>query len=415
MREIPEPEEADLYEAVRGAKDAPIINVVNKILTKALQEQASDIHVEPGSENLRIRFRKDGILSEAIAPLPRNIATAVVARLKVIAALDIAERRMPQDGRMSRVFQGRKVDFRVSTLPNRYGEKVVLRILDNSTMKLGLDKIILQPDILQIVQQMLLRPYGLMLVTGPTGSGKTTTLYSALLELNNAETNINTIEDPIEYTMTGITQVQVLNQKGLDFSRVLRALLRQDPDVILVGEMRDPETVKTAVEAALTGHLVLSTLHTNDAPSALARLTEMGVEPFLVSDSLIGVVAQRLLRQVCSACRTADTPSNEECVRFSIPTNTSIFRAAYRVNNKSKPCLKCGGVGYNGRCGVYEVMRVTVELQKLISDRTPSEQLRKAAVASGMRTMLDYGVELVRQGITTLEEVQRVLYLPTQE
>ncbi|MEO0854243.1 MAG: GspE/PulE family protein, partial [Cyanobacteria bacterium J06648_11] len=285
-----------LEQQARSAEDAPVIKLANQILVKALQEGTSDIHVEPQETHLRIRFRKDGVLQQAFDDLPLKIIPALTARFKIISDLDIAERRMPQDGRIRRVFKGRKVDFRVSTLPSRYGEKIVLRILDNSATQLGLDKLITDEGTLAGVKEMVARPFGLILVTGPTGSGKTTTLYSALSERNDPDINISTAEDPIEYSLPGITQVQVIREKGMDFAMILRAFLRQDPDVILVGETRDLETAKTAIEASLTGHLVLTTLHTNDAPGAIARLTEMGIEPFMISSSLLGVLAQRLMR-----------------------------------------------------------------------------------------------------------------------
>ncbi len=272
---------------VSSAEEAPVINLVNRILAKALQEGVSDIHVEPQEDHLRVRFRKDGVLRQAFPePLPKKITPAVSARFKIMAELDIAERRLPQDGRIRRMFQGRKVDFRVSSLPSRFGEKIVLRILDNESTQLGLDKLITDQDTLAIVREMASRPFGLILVTGPTGSGKSTTLYSVLAERNDPGVNISTAEDPIEYGLPGITQVQVLREKGMDFASILRSFLRQDPDVILVGETRDKETAKTAIEAALTGHLVLTTLHTNDAAGAIARLDEMGVEPFMVSGAL---------------------------------------------------------------------------------------------------------------------------------
>ncbi len=274
LQDAPDDEDANLD--VADAEAAPVIALVNKIMIKALQEGVSDIHIEPQEEFLRIRFRKDGVLREAFEPFPKKIIPAVTARFKIIAQLDIAERRAPQDGRIRRIYDGRKIDFRVNTLPSRYGEKVVLRILDNSATQLGLDKLITDLESLQIVQEMVRRPFGLILVTGPTGSGKTTTLYSALAERNEPGVNISTAEDPIEYTLPGLTQVQVIREKGLDFAAILRAFLRQDPDVILVGETRDRETAKTAIEAALTGHLVLTTLHTNDAAGAIARLDEMG-------------------------------------------------------------------------------------------------------------------------------------------
>ncbi|HIK56379.1 MAG TPA: type II/IV secretion system protein [Synechococcales cyanobacterium M55_K2018_004] len=424
--DLVEPQEdtdADLNAAVE-AEAAPVISLVNRILIKALQDGVSDIHVEPQEEYLRIRFRKDGVLREAFDPLPKKIVPAVTARFKIIADLDIAERRMPQDGRIRRIYEGRKVDFRVNTLPSRYGEKVCLRILDNSATQLGLDKLITDAETLQIVQDMVARPFGLILVTGPTGSGKTTTLYSALAERNSPGVNISTAEDPIEYSLPGITQVQVIREKGMDFASILRAFLRQDPDVILVGETRDKETAKTAIEAALTGHLVLTTLHTNDAASAIARLEEMGVESFMVSSSLIGVLAQRLMRRVCPDCRIPYHPTPEELARFGLSASREADVVFYRANElhadaiqdaktKGVLCPTCKGVGYKGRCGVYEVMRVTERIQSLITEGAPTERIKEVAVEEGMKTLLAYSLNLVRQGATTLEEVERVTFTDT--
>ncbi|MBF2079184.1 MAG: type II/IV secretion system protein [Synechococcales cyanobacterium T60_A2020_003] len=421
LTEDDEEAEVNLDEALEDAEAAPVIALVNKILVKALQEGVSDIHIEPQEEYLRIRFRKDGVLRQAFDPLPKKIIPSVTARFKIIASLDIAERRAPQDGRIRRIFDGRKVDFRVSTLPSRYGEKVVLRILDNSATQLGLDKLITDPESLRIVQEMVSRPFGLILVTGPTGSGKTTTLYSALAERNDIGVNISTAEDPIEYSLPGLTQVQVIREKGMDFASILRAFLRQDPDVILVGETRDRETAKTAIEAALTGHLVLTTLHTNDAASAIARLDEMGVESFMVSSSLIGVLAQRLMRRVCDACRIPYHPSPEELARFGLATSGDSALTLYKANSfqpeeiaearqRNELCPKCGGIGYKGRCGVYEIMRVTERLQTLITEGAPTERIKEAAVEEGMQTLLAYSLNLVRQGVTTLEEVERVTF-----
>ena len=397
---------------------APIINLVNRILIKALQEGASDIHIEPQEETLRIRFRKDGVLQQAFDPLPKQIIPAVTARFKVISDLDIAERRQAQDGRIRRMFDGRKIDFRVSTLPSRYGEKVVLRILDNSSTQLGLDKLITNPDTLALVREMASRPFGLILVTGPTGSGKSTSLYSVLAERNDPGVNISTVEDPIEYTLPGITQVQVIREKGLDFATALRAFLRQDPDVILVGETRDKETAKTAIESALTGHLVLTTLHTNDAAGAIARLDEMGVEPFMVSGALLGVLAQRLMRRVCPDCRIPYTPSPEELARFGLTASGDVDMLIYKANtippaeraNDKNLCKTCKGGGYKGRVGVYEVLKVTENLQLLISQGAPTERIKEAAVEEGMVTLLAYSLNLVREGRTTLEEVERVTF-----
>ncbi len=425
LEEVEGDQEVDLADALRGAEDAPIIALVNKILAKALTEGVSDIHIEPQEEYLRVRFRKDGVLHQAFDPLPKKIVPAVVSRFKILADLDIAERRAPQDGRIRKMFQGRRVDFRVNTLPSRWGEKVVLRILDNSATQLGLDKLITDPDSLAIVREMIKRPFGLILVTGPTGSGKTTTLYSALAECNSPGVNISTAEDPIEYTLPGLTQVQVIREKGMDFASILRAFLRQDPDVILVGETRDKETAKTAIEAALTGHLVLTTLHTNDAASAVARLSEMGVEPFMVSASLIGVVAQRLMRRVCSECRIPYTPTPEELARFGLSASKGVNLTLYKANKltaeqlqaakaSGQPiCSKCGGLGYKGRCGVYEIMRVTERLQTLITEGAPTERIKEVAVEEGMKTLLGYSLDLVKQGVTTLEEVERVTFTDT--
>jgi type IV pilus assembly protein PilB len=424
LEEINELDAAEMDLDSAEADAAPIITLVNKILIKALQNGVSDIHVEPQEEFLRVRFRKDGVLQEAFESLPKKIIPAVTARFKIISQLDIAERRAPQDGRIRRIYEGRKIDFRVNTLPSKHGEKVVLRILDNSVTQLGLDKLIQEPNALAIVQEMVRRPFGLILVTGPTGSGKTTTLYSALAERNDPGVNISTAEDPIEYSLPGLTQVQVIREKGLDFAAILRAFLRQDPDVILVGETRDKETAKTAIEAALTGHLVLTTLHTNDAAGAIARLDEMGVEPFMVSGALIGVVAQRLVRRVCDECRVPYKPSPEELARFGFTGTASAQMTLYRANTLSNSevhsakasgtlCPKCSGAGYKGRCGVYEVMRVSERLQVLITKGAPTEQIKEVAIEEGMITLLAYSLNLVREGLSTLEEIERVTFTDT--
>ncbi len=403
------------------ANQAPVINLVNKILAKALQEWASDIHIEPQEEFLKIRFRKDGVLHQAFDPLPKKITPAVTARFKIMADLDIAERRLPQDGKIRRIYQGRKVDFRVNTLPSRYGEKVCLRILDNSATQLGLDKLITDQKTLQIVRDMASRPFGLLLVTGPTGSGKSTTLYSVLAERNHPGVNISTAEDPIEYSLPGITQVQVIREKGMDFASILRAFMRQDPDVILVGETRDKETAKTAIEAALTGHLVLTTLHTNDAAGAIARLDEMGVEPFMISGSLLGVLHQRLMRRVCTECRVAYHPTQEELARFGLAAanerevtfykaNTLTLEEIQQARKQGNLCVKCSGSGYKGRVGVYEVMQNSERLQQLINQGATTDRIKETAVDEGMVTLLAYSLNLVREGYTTLEEVERVTF-----
>jgi type IV pilus assembly protein PilB len=419
LSEVDEDNAEDLTS--NSANDAPIIALVNKILAKGLQEGVSDIHVEPQEEGLRVRFRKDGVLVQAFPQLPKKIIPAAIARFKIMADLDIAERRAPQDGKIRRIFQGRKVDFRVNTLPSRYGEKVCLRILDNSSTQLGLDFLISSQETLEIVRELAGRPFGLFLVTGPTGSGKSTSLYSVLAERNNPGVNISTAEDPIEYSLPGITQVQVIREKGMDFSSILRAFMRQDPDVILVGETRDKETAKTAIEAALTGHLVLTTLHTNDAAGAIARLDEMGIEPFMVSGALLGVLAQRLMRRVCSECKIAYQPSKEELSRFGLSSSGDVGLTIYKANSltpeeikeartKGTLCPKCNGGGYKGRVGVYEVMKVTERLASLINQGATTDLIKEAAVEEGMVTLLAYSLNLVKEGHTTLEEVERVTF-----
>lgn len=421
LEEVKEDTDTDLEKSLGDAQAAPIINLVNRILIKALVDGVSDIHIEPQEEYVRVRMRRDGVLQKAFDNLPIKIAPAIAARFKIMAELDIAERRLPQDGKIRRKYQGRNVDFRVSSLPSRYGEKIVLRILDNSATQLGLDKLISDPPSLDMVRDMASRPFGLILVTGPTGSGKSTTLYSILAERNDPGVNISTAEDPIEYALPGITQVQVIREKGMDFASILRSFLRQDPDIILVGETRDKETAKTAIEAALTGHLVLTTLHTNDAAGAIARLDEMDIEPFMISGSLIGVLAQRLMRRVCSECRIPYNPTQEELAHFGLSAANEEQVTFYKANTlsveeidqarkKGKLCSKCNGVGYKGRAGVYEIMQMSERLQTLINEGATTDRIKEAAVEEGMVTLLAYSLNLVRQGYTTLEEVERVTF-----
>lgn len=415
------PEESQDLENEGDAEDKSVISLVNKILRKALTDGVSDIHVEPQEEFLRIRMRKDGVLHEPFPRLPKMIVPAVTSRFKIIADLDIAERRQAQDGRIRRMFQGRAVDFRVNSLPTRYGEKIVLRILDNSSTQLGLDKLVSDPETLEKVREVASRPFGLILVTGPTGSGKSTTLYSILAERNDPGVNISTAEDPIEYALEGISQCQVIREKNLTFANILRAFLRQDPDIILVGETRDKETAKTAIEAALTGHLVLTTLHTNDAAGAIARLDEMGVEPFMVSGALLGVLAQRLMRRVCTECRIPYTPDREELARYGMTASGSVDTTFYKANTvppgdrkemleNGELCPKCGGVGYKGRVGVYEFLQTTEEVALLINEGAPTERIKEKAVEQGMKTLLAYSLNLVQEGHTTFEEVERVTF-----
>lgn len=402
----------DLEDGLNDADRSPVINLVDRILMQALQLGASDIHVEPQQAGLQLRFRQDGVLQSSIEPLPSRLVPAVTSRFKIMADLDIAERRMAQDGRIRRRFQHRTVDFRVNCLPSRFGEKIVLRLLDSSATQLGLDKLITSESTLDTVRSLGSKPFGMILVTGPTGSGKSTTLYSLLAERNDPGINISTVEDPIEYTLPGITQCQVNREKGFDFSQALRAFMRQDPDVLLVGETRDLETAKTAIEAALTGHLVLTTLHCNDAPSAIARLDEMGVEPFMVSASLIGIVSQRLLRRVCPDCRIPYHPKAEELGRFGLMTSNEEGVTFFKPNHREghpDACPTCQGSGYKGRVGVYEVLRMNEVMAAAVAKGATTDMVRQLALESGMKTLLGYSLDLVREGRTTLEEVGRMV------
>jgi type IV pilus assembly protein PilB len=405
----------------RQAQDAPIILLANQVLAKAIKGKISDIHVEPQEKEVHIRYRRDGCL-QLDRRLPKAILPALVSRYKVMADLDIAERRLPQDGRIRVRLSGKDIDFRVSTVPAKFGEKVVMRILDKSNTQIGLGKLVSEPEVLDTIMEMIKKPYGILFVTGPTGSGKTTTLYSSLAERNTPDVNIVTAEDPIEYDMSGITQVQVIREKGMDFARILRAFLRQDPDIMLIGETRDKETAKIAVEAALTGHLVFTTLHTNDAPGAITRLSEMDVDPFLISAATIGVIAQRLLRRICGECKEEYLPEkslleylglmdkNQETVaeatikQFKLNVNSK----GWPVFTRGKGCENCNGSGYRGRIGCYEVMRLNDEIRELISKESSTAMIRFAAKASGMIPLKDYSLRLVGQGHTTSDEVIRV-------
>ena len=402
----------DLEASLNDAEASPVVTLVDRILLQAMSVGASDIHVEPQQKGLRLRFRQDGVLQQYVEPLPSRLIPAVTSRFKILADLDIAERRQAQDGRIRRKYRDRVIDFRVNTLPSRFGEKVCLRLLDSGATQLGLDKLISDPDALALVRELGSKPFGMILVTGPTGSGKSTTLYSLLAERNDPGINISTVEDPIEYTLPGITQCQVNRDKDFDFATALRAFMRQDPDVLLVGETRDLETAKTAIEAALTGHLVLSTLHANDAPSTIARLDEMGVEPFMVSASLIGIISQRLLRRVCSYCREPYRPKERELGRFGLMASREADVTFYRAHHhgpNEKVCPHCQGSGYKGRVGIYEVLRIQEDMATAISKGASTDVIRQLALESGMVTLLGYSLELVRRGETTLEEVGRMV------
>ncbi|MGD1104083.1 MAG: ATPase, T2SS/T4P/T4SS family [Terriglobia bacterium] len=386
----------------RSAEDAPIIRMANSILALAIKKGASDIHVEPQEKDLAVRFRIDGAL-QVVQVLPKKVQMGLISRFKIISKLDIAEKRLPQDGRISVRLEERPIDFRVSTIPSKWGEKICMRIFDKSNTLLGLDKLILHQEVLELVREMISQPYGIIYVTGPTGSGKTTSLYSALAELNDPDVNISTAEDPIEYDLPRINQVQAHKEIGLDFARILRAFLRQDPDIILVGETRDKETAHIAVEAALTGHLVFTTLHTNDAAGAFTRLGEMGVEPFLMSSSTIGIIAQRLTRRLCQACKESYTPDDISLKYMGLdPSKPLTF---YR----NKGCDKCSGTGYRGRVGVYEVLRMNAGLRRLVASGGSSEAISELAIKNGMKTLKDYTVWLLQNGWTTMDEVLQVV------
>jgi type IV pilus assembly protein PilB len=377
------------------------VKLVNAILTDAIRKRASDIHIEPYEKALRVRFRVDGVLYEMMQP-PLRLKNAITSRLKVMAALDIAERRLPQDGRIKMKLSGNKeMDFRVSSLPTMFGEKVVLRLLDKSNLQLDMTKLGFEEAALKWFKEAIYKPYGMVLVTGPTGSGKTTTLYSALAELNKVANNISTAEDPIEFNLAGINQVQMHDEIGLNFAGALRAFLRQDPDIIMVGEIRDFETAEIGVKAALTGHLVLSTLHTNDAPSTINRLLNMGIEPFLVASSVNLILAQRLARVICPNCKE-DFPVAEDVIRKCGWTG-ELF-----VPQHGTGCLNCGGTGFRGRIALYEVMPVTDGLKEQIIGGGTAIELKRVAMQEGMTSLRQSGIIHVARGTTTLEEVLRV-------
>ncbi|MBT8215110.1 MAG: Flp pilus assembly complex ATPase component TadA [Acidimicrobiia bacterium] len=386
------------------SEEAPVVKLLNTVITRAIGERASDIHIEPGERDLRIRFRIDGVLHEVMTT-PRTIANAVVSRVKIMADLNIAERRVPQDGRVSLKVGDRAIDLRVATLPSIYGEKVVMRILDKSGGVASLEDLGFLEHNLERYAESYTKPYGAILVTGPTGSGKTTTLYSTLAILNQPHVNIITVEDPVEYRLDGLTQVQVNRKAGLLFATALKSILRADPDILLIGEIRDGETAKIAIEAALTGHLVLSTLHTNDAPSSINRLVDMDVEPFLVSSAIDAVLAQRLARRLCDKCKVSYKPSRQELEvvqwDFERLDHPEIYRA--------EGCKACSDTGYRGRVAINELMTVTEEIQRLTVERAASDDVKRVAIEQGMLTLRDDGLEKVKLGQTSLEEVLRVV------
>ncbi len=391
------PQTEDLLDA---ENDAPVIRMINALLTQAVRENASDIHIEPFETRSVVRFRIDGTLKDVIEP-HRALHAAMASRIKIMAELDIAEKRLPQDGRITLRLAGRPVDVRVSTLPTGHGERVVLRLLDKDAGRLELSRLGMQGETLVSIDALVKQPHGIVLVTGPTGSGKTTTLYAALSRIDATVTNVMTVEDPIEYDLDGIGQTQVNPRIDMSFARALRAILRQDPDVIMIGEIRDLETAQIAVQASLTGHLVLATLHTNDTASSVTRLTDMGIEPFLLSSSLLGVLAQRLVRSLCGACREAYTPSAAELSLFE---GEFIPELLYRP----KGCTVCSNSGYRGRTGIYELLMVDDGMRHLIHDHAAEQDLRRYALQHGMRGLRQDGMRLVASGITSLEELLRV-------
>jgi len=387
-------------DVTKQASQAPIIRFVDLVLQEGVKAKASDIHFEPFEHEFRIRLRIDGSLYE-MAPPPKNLASAVIARVKVLSSLNIAERRVPQDGRIKTTISGRQIDLRVSTLPTQFGESVVLRILDKTVVNLSLEALSMHDDIKEGIRAMVSRPNGIFIVTGPTGSGKTTTLYSALREVNTEDVKILTAEDPVEYEVEGIMQVPINHQVGLTFAAALRSFLRQDPDTIMVGEIRDLETAQIAVQASLTGHVVLSTLHTNDAPGAVTRLIDMGLEPFLISASLEGVLAQRLLRRVCKTCCTAYEPDKDVVNMLDVD--------ALEIANKKfyygKGCADCNRSGYKGRQGLFELMTINDQLRSLITQKAPTLVLKQKAIESGMRPLREDGLRCIFDGHTSIEEV----------
>jgi type IV pilus assembly protein PilB len=401
--EAPESEDLSLGESIED--DAPIVRFVNLLVTQAISDRASDIHIEPAEQDLRVRYRIDGVLHE-MQRAPKNIQAGVISRLKIMSDIDIAERRKPQDGRMSVMHQGRKIDLRVATLPTVWGEKIVMRILDNSTASLDLRELSFLEDNLDAYAESYSKPYGMILVTGPTGSGKSTTLYATLNAVSKPEINVITVEDPVEYRLAGINQVQVNPKAGLTFAGALRSILRSDPDVVLLGEIRDHETAQIAIEAALTGHLVLSTLHTNDAPSAVTRLIEMGIEPFLVGSALDCVVAQRLARRLCSRCKEEYVPSEVELIAARFPWSPgdelpTLYRPA--------GCQACSRTGYKGRMAIHEVMKVTEEIERLAVGHASAAEIGRTARDQGMLALREDGWAKVALGQTSLEEVLRVV------
>jgi type IV pilus assembly protein PilB len=392
----------DLDDIKGAAESTPVIKLLNQVLMLAIRDKASDIHFEPFEDSYQMRYRIDGVLYDMESP-PSYIAMALSSRIKVMADLDIAERRLPQDGRIALTMNGNPIDLRVSILPTMFGESVVLRVLDRTQVNLSLDMLGMQERDLKVVQELIHKPNGIVLVTGPTGSGKTTTLYSALKDLNDVETKIITTENPVEYDIDGLVQVQIRPDIGLTFAKCLRSILRQDPDIVMVGEIRDLETAQIAIQASLTGHLVFTTVHTNDAPSSIARLLDLGLETFLITATLEGIVAQRLVRKICSKCKTEYTPTEEMLMELELRPEDVGDKTFYY----GKGCNNCNKTGYRGRTGLYEIMTFNDELRDLIMNHASTAVLREAARRAGMKTLRENGLKAIFDGVTTLDEVSR--------
>ena len=405
MEVVQDEDDVDVGELAKESEDAPVVKLVNLILTDAIKKNASDIHIEPYEKQFRVRYRIDGVLYEVMKP-PMKLRNAITSRVKIMAELDIAERRLPQDGRIKlKLGRSREMDYRVSVLPTLFGEKTVMRLLDKSNLQLDMTKLGFEPDQLDVFQNAIHQPFGMVLVTGPTGSGKTTTLYSALSELNKISENISTAEDPVEFNLAGVNQVQMHEDIGLSFAAALRSFLRQDPDIIMVGEIRDFETAEIAVKAALTGHMVLSTLHTNDAPSTVNRLLNMGIEPFLVASSVNAIVAQRLARRVCQECVETDAETTTEALASA---GMSEEEAASTTPQKGRGCRNCSETGFKGRVALYEVMPIGEELKEFVLNGASTTELKREAVRLGMLTLRRAALNKLKEGTTTLSEVYRV-------
>ncbi len=396
-------EEINLDQLVESSEEGPVIKLVNLMLVQAIKDRASDIHIEPFEKQLRLRYRVDGTLYDSTAP-PKGLQSAIASRIKIMANLDIAERRLPQDGRFRIKLAGRDVDLRVSVLPTVHGEKIVMRVLDKGNLNLNLESLGLPPDDLQKFKNAIDAPHGMILMTGPTGSGKTSTLYAVLTQLNTSDVNIVTVEDPVEYQMVGVNQVQVKPEIGLTFAGGLRSILRQDPDIVMVGEIRDSETADIAVKAALTGHLVLSTLHTNDAPGAIARMVDMGIEPFLVSSSVLMVCAQRLVRKICPHCKETITVPPDVITRLSM-NHEEVAATTY---HRGRGCSRCKDTGFLGRLAILEVLAITDALREQILHSTSAKAIKDLALTEGLKTLRMAGLEKAKAGLTSLDEVLRV-------